>query len=363
MTRLKNVLSIILFLSMLFACSKDDGGQDGGSSPGGNGYALSDAGGHSFQFYTSTKLLFSVTSGNGSAAVALGPGRVTTGVPEFTYKKTGANTATCEINIQFSYLLGGTMQYNAYVSLTNLVFTSSRGGTYQNYDRITGKAGSSGKFTLDDNDLDFSEDDPELPDIPDNPEVPVIPSDAIESKVSKVYEDVVVVDFVYDKSLANKITKMGHCWGVKPHPTVLNSTVTNVVSPKDSNTGYAECKLDGQPGTKYYIRGFALVGTDLIYFNELEVESVGGDIKLSAGYSKEENKIAVDYEIKKSGTYDLCFFAHLTAGTGRYVDDDLGYVSVGKGRKWVTDYSCFYYYAYLKDVSTGITYYSKTIYK
>lgn len=349
---------------MFFACSKDDGENGGGS--GGNGYALSGATGHSFQFYNSIKLLFSVTSGGASATVALGPGRVAIGTPEFTYKRTGDNTAVCDINIPFSYLLDGEIRYNAYTSRTDLVFTSSRGGMYQNYDRITGKAGSSGKFTIDDNDLNFSEDGPGLPDNPDNPEepdTPAIPSDAIKSTLSKVYEDGAIVNFIYDKSLSKLITRMGHCWGVEPHPTVLNSTTTNVVSPKDSNTGYAECKFDGQPGTKYYIRAYAQVGTEILYFNELVVESVGGDIKLSAYYSEEKDKIAVDYEIKKSGTYELWFFAHLTNGDGRYAEDDLGYVSKGKGQKFVTDYYCYYYYAYLKDISTGITYYSKTITK
>ncbi len=205
-------------------------------------------------------------------------------------------------------------------------------------------------------------DDPDTPDDPITPDVPNIPSATIKSKIYEVYEDKIIVDFTLDKEYISKMRQMGYCWSTKPNPTVFDSTEGSTLNP-NKESGRVTCELKEAAGTTYYIRAYALVGSEFVYFDEMKVQSVGRDIKLSAYYSKDKDKIAVDYNITRNDVFTLYFYAPLTSGFGRVVNDDLGILGKEKGTKYVINYSCYYYYAYLEDVLTGIRYCSNIVYK
>lgn len=230
------------------------------------------------------------------------------------------------------------------------------------YQKVSSSSGKPDNPNNPDNPDPDDPDDPDDPWVPEEPDTPQLPSNVIESKIRSVYEDRIFVDFTYDKSYYSDIKQSGHCWGTSPHPTILDSSVRNSFD-QYNNTGSVQCDLKGAPGTTYYIRAYVQVGSKFIYFNEMKVQSVGGDIKLSVYYSKEKDKIAVDYDINKSGTFELCFFARLTRTDNNVVDSSLGFITKGKAQKFVTNYSCYYYYAYLIEASTGIIYNSNMVNK
>lgn len=213
-----------------------------------------------------------------------------------------------------------------------------------------------------DPDKPFDPDDPDTPDDPVTPDVPNIPSTTIKSKIYEVYEDKIIVDFTLDKEYISKMRQMGYCWSTKPNPTVFDSTEGSALNP-NKESGRVTCELKEAAGTTYYIRAYALVGSEFVYFDEMKVQSVGRDIKLSAYYSKDKDKIAVDYNITRNDVFTLYFYAPLTSGFGRVVNDDLAILGKEKGTKYVPNYSCYYYYAYLEDVFTGIRYCSNIVYK
>lgn len=145
---------LLLFLLLLIigtsSCSKDEeSGDDYGNAE--DGYALKSANGHSFQFYNSSKWLFSVAVNGGSVQAKVQDDRVLDGEPTFSYEKTGKNTAESWISITYKYMLGGKYYYGGYIANCEMTFTSAKKGNYQLYDVGTGKPGSSGKFTVDEN--------------------------------------------------------------------------------------------------------------------------------------------------------------------------------------------------------------------
>lgn len=376
----KNLIKIIflLLLSVFSISCSDEGNSDDDYGNEEDGYALASAEGHSFQFFNSrSKWIFKVAVSQGKIAAVTSTG-MPYGEPDFDYTKTGDNEAECWIAIKYQFPFGEYMIYNGYIGRAELLFTGPKKGTYKMYDALNNKQILSGAFSVDNNDWDPESpeepdnpegpdnpnipDTPDVPDIPEVPDIPTIPSTAIQSKIVEVYEDLIIVDFDFDENYASSITQMGHCWSTQPHPTILNSSTNNVLN-SDRVSGRAQCKLEEKPGTNYYIRAYAQVGTEFVYFNEMEVQSVGKDIKLSVSYSKSKNQIAVDYGISNNGYYTLYFYAPLTLAGSNVVNDNLGIVSKGQGTKYVPNYSCFYYYAYLKEVSTGIKYCSKIVYK
>ena len=138
-----------LLLILSASCSTDEGDQDSDYGNDKNGYALKQADGHSFQFYNSTKWLFSVAVRNNKVTAKVQSDRTPYGTPSFSYDKTGKNTAECWISVGYKFLVGGQMIYGGYIARGELKFTSAKGGTYQLYDVSTDKPGSSGKFTVD----------------------------------------------------------------------------------------------------------------------------------------------------------------------------------------------------------------------
>lgn len=142
MKHLSAILVILLFVFLFASCTKEN-------SEYANGYAPSSINNHSFQFYNNNKWLFSVSSHNNKLLVNLQEGRVLSGDPTFDYKQTEANEAECTLFIGFEYILNHSSVYNAYFGKVILTFISPQEGNYKVYDLETGKLGSSGKFTMD----------------------------------------------------------------------------------------------------------------------------------------------------------------------------------------------------------------------
>lgn len=376
MNTYKNLVGFIfiLLVSVLGISCSDDKDKDNDYGNEKDGYALRTAEGHSFQFYNSkSKLVFKIAVSQDEIIAVIDNGAVIYGEPTFNYTKTGDNEAECWVSIKYQFSLGGDNSYGAYMARVEMLFTGPKKGTYRTYDIITDKYKSSGTFTIDDKSVStpIDPDTPSDPDIPDDPnvpddpvipDVPKVPSTAIKSNIYEVYEDRIIVDFSFDKNYAGQIIQMGHCWSTRPNPTVFDATVYNVLN-SGGETGRVTCELDGKPGTTYYVRAYAQVGTEFIYFNEMKVQSMGGDIKLSAYYSEAKDEIAVDYDISRNETFTLYFYAPLTVGSGNIINKNLGIVGKDKGIKYVPDYYCYYYYAYLVETSTGIRYCSKVVNK
>lgn len=377
MTIYKNLVGFIfiLLVSVFGTSCSDNENNDYGNEK--DGYALRTAEGHSFQFYNSkSKLIFKVAISQDDIIAVIYNGAVIYGEPTFDYTKTGDNEAECWVSIRYEFPLGGDNSYGAYMGRVEMLFTGPEKGTYRMYDFMTDKYKSSGTFTIDDKSVSTPIDpdtpsDPDNPNIPDNPtipddpvtpDVPNIPFTTIKSKIYEVYEDRIIVDFSFDRNYAGQIIQMGHCWSTRPNPTVFDATVYNVIN-SGGETGRATCELDGKPGTTYYVRAYAQIGTEFFYFNEMEVQSIGGDIKLSAYYSQARDEIAVNYDISRNGTFTLYFYAPLTVGVGNIINKNLGIVGKGQGMKYVPDYYCYYYYAYLVETSTGIRYCSRDVNK
>lgn len=142
---------LCLAISLFFSCSSDDEGSGDDYGNVSDGYALKKAEGHSFQFYNSTKWIFSVAVRDGEIYPELQEGCVETGDSMFDYKKDDffPNKAECWVSISYRYVLASGSYYGGYIGRMELTFTSPTKGTYKIYDAESDKLGSSGKFTVD----------------------------------------------------------------------------------------------------------------------------------------------------------------------------------------------------------------------
>ena len=199
--------------------------------------------------------------------------------------------------------------------------------------------------------------DPEQPDDPTE-EVPDI---SFNTKTKKVYPDQFILECSYGWDHQNSIKRAGFCWSTRPNPTILDESVFISLTSQSSNTKTISCKVD-QAGTDYYVRAFAQINGKFIYFDDLQVQTVGKDIQLKVRYDAQQDKIAVDYDIRKDGIYSLYFYANLTM-QGDFVKDLGGVTNGDSGTKYVVDYTCYRYYAYVVDLATDIEYHSNTVTK
>lgn len=296
----------------------------------------------------------------------------------YTYSRTSHKQANLDFTFSYEAI---TKDYKKKISVNciltfKLTFISYTDGIYEGSKTLETASGQkktytvTGKFTFNKTPgLSYSYKEwtewVQFPADPVIPTEPSIPANAIGSKITKISSDEIAIDYNYDKSLAKSITQMGYCWSTSSHPTTSDKHTPpfKLVSGNGVFKATAQFKLQGQPGTNYYIRAYALVGSKFIYFDEMTFQTVGKDIKLSTYYAKDKEEIAIEYAITRSGTYELCFYAPLLSSGNRVVDESLSYIDKGSGIKYVPDYNCAYYYAYLKEISTGIIYYSNTVYK
>lgn len=205
-------------------------------------------------------------------------------------------------------------------------------------------------------------DQPDDPNVPDDPSEE-LPDISFDTKIKEVYTNRFVLEYSYGRDYQDFIDRAGFCWSTRPNPTILDESVFVSLKPQDINTRTITCDVD-QAGTDYYVRAFVQINGEFIYFEDMQVQTVGKDIQLKVRYDAQQDKIAVDYAIHRPGFYSLYFYAPLTTGYDRYVLDDLGIVSDGdSGTEYVPDYYCYYYYAYVKDLVTNTKYCSDTVSK
>ena len=387
MNKTIKLLFFFLTLLALSACSKGTGGYgeddddyyDDDEDDVENYLPPVKADGHSFQFYNnSSDLLFNIVASKYGPDVTLIPGYILKTDPTFLYKQMGEDTATCEINLYYYVSKNGKLFYKTFHVLVKMKFSTETKGTCQYFDKSTNQLIASGRFTMDNDNYKFSDKigdnpllpdgindpvEPDEPDTPVEPDKPVVPDDAMKINVIRVYTNTVMVNFSYDQMVAKKFTSMGYCWSKYPHPTAFDNLGKITAINKDTQiaTGTVQFDFKGTPGTTYYMRAFAVVNSEYIYFNEVSAETVGGAIKLNNYYSKEKNMIIAEYDISRDSNYELKFYAPLqTSGT---INETLGFVKKGKGQFEVPNYYCFMYETRLIDTKTGIVYYSDTINK
>lgn len=201
---------------------------------------------------------------------------------------------------------------------------------------------------------------PENPGQPDDP-TEEVPDISFNTKIKKVFPDYFMLEYSHGWNHQNSIKRAGFCWSTRPNPTILDESVFIPLTSQGSNTRTINCKVD-QAGTDYYVRAFAQINGEFIYFDDMQVQTVGKDIQLKARYDAQQDKIAVDYAIRKDGIYSLHFYARLTRGED--IVKDLGVVTNGdSGTKYVPDYYCYRYYAYVVDLVTNIEYCSDDVTK
>lgn len=145
MKNYSNYLIHLLVLIAFISCNKDND-----SNGNMNGFALSSAKGHSFQFYTSTQWMFSVSvSSKGVITPKLQENYVASGNNTFEYQRLSDNRATCLVYIGFT-IAGTTVQNNnAYSGDMLLTFDMTNGGYFNIYSTSSKEILTHGRFTVD----------------------------------------------------------------------------------------------------------------------------------------------------------------------------------------------------------------------
>lgn len=157
---------------------------------------------------------------------------------------------------------------------------------------------------------------------------------------------------------------VGFCASTSPHPTI-SDIVLSATYLGNSLSGRIMDNL--QAGTTYYIRPFYKDGNKIIYCKETSFQTVGGDIQLSVKASSTKDKIIVNSNIKRKGTYHLKpdYTSIITTNAEVVNHPDLGYLSEGSKTfeqdvkyLWTSIYSIC---AELEDIETNIIYCSESI--
>lgn len=202
-------------------------------------------------------------------------------------------------------------------------------------------------------------------DKPDNPDDEDNTDYSIQPILQRIYSTQIQIAGKYTVYVSPDQYKIvGFCASTFPHPTI-----TDIVLPEAylGNTPSGRVMDNLEAGTTYYIRPFYKEGNKIIYCKETSFQTVGGDIQLSVTASAEKDKIIVNSNIKRKGTYHLklSYVSVITVNTEVVNHPDLGYVSEGSKTfeedvkyLWTSIYSIC---AELEDIETNIIYCSESI--
>ena len=157
-------------------------------------------------------------------------------------------------------------------------------------------------------------------------------STLVQTRVSKVeifpgnYEGQrICLNSVFTRDITGDKPVVRYCASTSPHPTIADITTTDPahIAPDVINPIFVS-----EPGTVYYIRPFSISNGTVTYYDEVSVETMGGDISMSVSVSDDHIGTFV-YEIRSEGAYQVRWGA---SGTIIMTPQEMGFITKGSGK-------------------------------
>ena len=113
--------------------------------------------------------------------------------------------------------------------------------------------------------------------------------------------------------LPNDVKKYGLCWSTSPNPKITDNSIE-----EEDRATYWEIE-DLQPATKYYIRAYHINGSNIVYYENSEIEAftMGGeyptiDVEFVEGTDNDTDAdiTNIDYKNFPDGTYEVSVYIY-----------------------------------------------------